>query len=112
MTETLQVFRGDNDKHGNANKTPHHTIEGLFAWSSSGKGTAKFRTSYERQESSILRAQLHVARDQDLKQRDRIKRTNGESYQVIGHAMWLEDNPFGYDENIDDTKIFEIEGTV
>lgn len=112
MVETLQVFRGDNDKHGNANKTPSHTIEGSFAWGSSGKGTARFSRQDERQESSTVTAQLLVPQTGDLKQRDRVQRANGEIYRVIGHAMWSEASPFGADPFLDEDKIYQVEGTV
>ena len=76
ITETLEVYRGDNDKHGNANKIPHHTVEGVFAWGT-GTTSARFQGSNDRRESAQLTVELYVPRSADLKQRDRIKRADG-----------------------------------
>ena len=108
ITETLQVYRGDNDKHGNANKSASHTIQGVFGWGT-GASTARFQTSNERQESATLTTELYVPRGQDLKQRDRIKRADGTWYSVVGHAAWDESNPMtGTDFRF---KAYEVRGT-
>lgn len=114
--ETLQVYRGtgtgDNgtDKHGNVTRAADHVVSGIFAWGSSGKGTSRFSTQNERQESATVTAQLYVPRTSDLKQRDRIKRGNGEWYVVTGHSLWDMDQPqtgrnFAW-------KLYQVEGTV
>lgn len=88
--ELLEVFRGDTDKYGNPNKTPHGTVRGSFAW-------GKFTRDRERRESKGMVAELYTARGVDLKPRDRIRRANGEAYAVIG-GMWDQDHPFdGFD---------------
>lgn len=108
ITETLQVFRGDTDKHGNANKTAHHVIQGVFSWGT-GTTSARFRGSNERQESATLTVELYVPRSVDLKQRDRVKRANGDWYSVVGHAMYDQPSPmtgtdFGF-------KAYQVTGT-
>lgn len=112
MIETLQVLRGPNDKLGNPNKPYSHTIEGFFGWGSSGRGTAKFRGADEGNKAVIVTAQLYVSRDADLKPRDRVKRSNGEIYDIVGHSLWDADFPLDdtYDENLDEDKVFEIRG--
>jgi hypothetical protein len=98
--ETLEVTRGDTDKYGNPNKTPHGSIKGVFAWGP-GTGTNKFSAgalANGRSESRSLTAELYVKRGTDLKARDRIKRANGEVYAVVGHAAWDQAHPFdGFD---------------
>ncbi|SHT52912.1 Uncharacterised protein [Mycobacteroides abscessus subsp. abscessus] len=98
VTETVQVFRGDTDKYGNPNKTPHGTAQVVFAWGS-GKQSGRFRgTRSGRDEATVITAELFVARGTDLKARDRIVRSNGEKYAVVGHQMWDQVEPLsGYD---------------
>lgn len=92
MSETLQVFRGPADKHGNAAKDAAHTVTGIFAWGSSGKATRPGQQD-DRQESSTVTVELYVPRTSDLKQRDRIRRSNGELYEVLGPGAWDQDSP-------------------
>lgn len=114
-TETLQVFRGSgtggaaNDKHGNVNRAPDHEIEGIFSWGS-GRSTTKYTFENDRQESSRITAELYIPRTSDLKQRDRIKRSNGEWYQVIGAGAWDQLQPqTGRDFK---WQVFQVIGTV
>lgn len=111
--ESLTVYRGTTDKRSNPNKEPHGTIEGIFAWGSSGKGSALFGLNNDRAESASVTAQLYVTRGTDLKARDRVQRANGEQYAIVGHQQWGEDFPFGdgYDDDVDDLVVFQVEST-
>ena len=90
--ETLQVIRGPSDKHGNAGKGAVHTVEGIFAWGTTGRATSKFAEQSERQESSTISVELYVRRTADVKQRDRLKRSNGQTYEVMGFPTWDADS--------------------
>lgn len=94
VTETVQVFRGDTDKYGNPNKTPHGTAQVVFAWGS-GRRADRFQSSRGKDEAATVSVQLFVERGTDLKARDRIVRSNGEKYAVVGHQMWDQVEPHG-----------------
>lgn len=103
-TEQLTVFRGGTDKYGNPNKRSNGTVDGVFAWTSKPRG-AQFIEG--RGEMAEIAAELYVERDADLKPRDRIARSNGEQYRVVGHSMWNQDHPMdGFDFG---WKIFLVE---
>jgi hypothetical protein len=87
MTETLTVSRGATDKYAERTTTETHTVEGVFAWS---RFTDNKR---DRQESASTTVDLYVPRGSDVEARDRITRSNGETYAVVGHAMWDQDHP-------------------
>lgn len=98
VTETVQVFRGDTDKYGNPNKTPHGTAQVVFAWGSGRSSGARYRPSRAKDESTVMTAEIYVQRGTDLKARDRIVRSNGEKYAVVGHQLWDQVEPLsGYD---------------
>ncbi|WP_418002159.1 hypothetical protein ACNO8X_18345 [Mycobacterium sp. PDNC021] len=82
IAETLQVFRGDTDRFGNPHKEPSGTINGVIA---PGKWALNRK---QRGESSSHEATLFVARETDVKRRDRIIRPNGEKYNVVGGPDW------------------------
>ena len=90
--ETLQVIRGAADKHGNAAKSDSHTVEGIFAWGA-GRSTTRSSQQDNRQESSTLSVELYVPRTTSLKQRDRLRRSNGETYEVLGTGAWDQNSP-------------------
>ncbi|ANR90489.1 hypothetical protein [Mycobacterium avium] len=94
ITETLTIYRGATDKYGEPNKQPHGAITGVLAWGTSGKSSAKFNLSNDKSgESAGVTAQLYVKRGADLKPRDRIQRTNGEQYAIVGHSLWDQASP-------------------
>lgn len=80
--ETVSVFRGDTDRKGNAHKVPVGSVEVLFGWG----GVSRVKGRYE--ESADTSPQVFVRKGSDLMARDRIERSNGERYAVVGHAMW------------------------
>lgn len=82
--ETVLVFRGETDRKGNPNKTPNGSVQALFAWASMTAENGEF----DRQESASVSPQVFVVKGSDVKARDRIERSNGERYAVVGHAMW------------------------
>jgi hypothetical protein len=87
-TETLTVYRGGTDKLGNKNRAEHGTIQGVFAW---GQGTSTSNYSDIgdfKGEATNFTAQVFVKRGTDLKNRDRVKRANGDEYRVIGDVSW------------------------
>lgn len=106
--ETLTVFRGGADKYGNPHKSEHGTVTGIFAWGP-GKSTNKYTSSQGfRGESNSLTAQLYVPRGSDLKDKDRIRRANGQEYAVVGAAAWDQGHPFdGFDFG---WMVFQVEG--
>lgn len=91
-TETLTVQRGKTNAMSNRSNTSH-TVQGFFAWGSSGSSTGKFNIDYDHRESAGVTAQLYVRRGSDVQSRDRILRSNGQEYAVIGHSMWDQDSP-------------------
>ncbi len=82
------MFRGDTDRHGEPGKQPHGTVQGVIAWASVND------TDMPRAETSATVADLYVPDGTDVRARDRIKRTNGDYYRVIGGAQWDQDHPF------------------
>lgn len=101
ITETVTVYRGGTDKMGNTNRAEHGTIQGVFAW---GQGASTGRHSASsgfKGEDSDFTGQVFVKRGTDLKDKDRLKRANGDEYRVIGNASWDQLQPqtghdFGY----------------
>ena len=87
-TETVTVFRGDTDRKGNPNKSPNGTVDVVF---SSG-GVSLSMGRFDRQESSETSPEVFVPKGSDLRARDRIERSNGERYAVLGHPMWWQPN--------------------
>lgn len=82
--ETVTVYRGDTDRKGNVSKDAHGQVGVVFAW-----GTPS-RSSDERVESAEFSAQVFAPKGTDLRARDRIQRSNGERYSVVGHPQWDE----------------------
>lgn len=91
--ETVSVYRGGVDRKGNVDKSAHGTVDVAFAWGTSGRSTGRFASSSdERQESADITSQVYVLKGTDLRARDRIERSNGERYAVIGHPLWWQPN--------------------
>lgn len=113
MTETITVNRGATNARGARETSSTHTIQGLFAWGQSGRSSGRYRANFSGQESATITAQLLVQRGTDLQARDRIMRTNGEGYAVVGNALWGEDFPLedGYDSHLDDWVVFQVVST-
>lgn len=104
VTETITVSRGKTDVMSVRSNTDH-TIQAVFTWSYGAR--AHFRPNMDRRESATVVAQLMVQRGTDLQARDRIKRSNGETYIVVGHQLWDQVNPIsGMDYK---WMIFELE---
>ncbi|SKU47272.1 Uncharacterised protein [Mycobacteroides abscessus subsp. abscessus] len=98
LTERVSVFRGSSDKYGNPKKDPDQSVDGVFAWGGSRGNGARFTQSNDRRESSAINVDFYVARGTNLRARDRLKRSNGEEYAVIGHALWDQQHPMdGFD---------------
>lgn len=98
VTEKVTVFRGGTDKYGNPNKAVHGTVDGVFAWGGSRGNGARFTQSNDRREAAAINADFYVARGTDVRARDRLKRSNGEEYTVVGHALWDQHHPMdGFD---------------
>ena len=96
--ETLTVYRGGTDKYGNPNKSKGSDVDGVFAWASGATGTRWSQGSVSKADSSSAQIELYVKRGVDLRARDRVVRSNGEQYAVVGRASWDQDFPFdGYD---------------
>ena len=94
VTETVTVYRGDTDNRGNPNKTVHGTVHGVFAWGS-GRSSGRFSGGAKRSEGAVISAEFYVPRGTDLKARDRVLRSNGEKYAVVGHGLWDQIEPLG-----------------
>lgn len=90
--ETVTVYRGETDRKGNTNKGSHGSIGVAFAWGTSGKSTGRFTSAEDRQESADITSQVYAVRGTDLRARDRIERSNGERYSVVGHPLWWQPN--------------------
>jgi hypothetical protein len=90
--ETVTVYRGDTDRKGNVTKNSSGTVSVAFAWGTSGRSTGRFDSSNERQESADITSQIYVPKGVDVQPRDRIERSNGERYSVIGHPLWWQPN--------------------
>jgi hypothetical protein len=100
VTETLTVSRGATDAMGNRTTAGTHTVPGVFAW----RG---FTADRDHHDSAGTTAELYVKRDADVQARDRITRPNGQTYAVVGHAVWEQNHPitgrdFGW-------KVFQVE---
>lgn len=110
MTETITVHRGATTNTGARENGPTHTVEGLFAWSNSGRSSSRYTPNSGRQESAQITAQLYVPRGADVQARDRLARANGQGYAVVGHALWGEDFPFDEygDADLDDWVAFQV----
>lgn len=81
--ETVSVYRGDTDRKGNPVKSPTGRADVVFAWGGMTRSGGRF----DRQESAENSPQVYVVKGADVKARDRIERSNGERYAVIGHPM-------------------------
>jgi hypothetical protein len=90
--EPVTVIRGENDRKGNANRTPQAVVDVAFAWGTSGRSTGRYTSSNDRQESADITSQVYVPYGEDVRARDRIERSNGERYSVIGHPLWWQPN--------------------
>lgn len=87
--ETVTVYRGDTDRKGNPNKTPHGSADVVFGWGGMSPSMGRF----DRQESAETSPEIFAPVGVDIRARDRIQRANGERYAVVGHALW--DQPGG-----------------
>lgn len=97
ITETLTVSRGKTDSMSKRTNTPH-SVQGVLAWGTGSRSTGRFNSDLGNKESSSMTAQLYVRRGSDVKARDRIIRSNGEKYSVVGHSLWDQRNPLtGHD---------------
>ena len=91
--EPLTVLRGGTDKYGNSHKAVSGTVEGVFAWGKYARAGQDGRG-----ESSQLKAELYVKRGTDLRARDRVVRSNGDAFAVVGGPAWDAIHPFdGFD---------------
>lgn len=88
-TETLTVYRGETDRYGNPNKTELGTVQGVFAWGTTNATVP----DGGRGESASTDAELFVPKDADLKAKDRVKRSNGDTYRVVGGPQWDQNHP-------------------
>lgn len=89
--ETVTVFRGSTDNKGNVNKAAHGAVEVAFAWGEPNRVGGGSAVS-DRQESASMDAQVFAVRGTDLRARDRIQRSNGERYMVVGPPAWWQPN--------------------
>lgn len=87
--ETLTVYRGNPDRYGNPDKSENGTVLGVLFWGT----TASSDPPGGRGENARTVAELFVPRDADLKERDRVKRPNGDTYRVVGGAQWNQNHP-------------------
>lgn len=83
--ETVTVYRGGTDRKGNVSKEPSGTARVAFGW---GSASRDVKFPGEREDSADVTAQVFVPAGVDVRSRDRLQRSNGERYAVIGHAMW------------------------
>lgn len=91
--ETVTVYRGGTDRKGNVDKAAAGSVAVAFAWGASGRSTGRFASSSdERQESADITSQVFAPKGTDLRARDRIERSNGERYAVVGHPLWWQPN--------------------
>lgn len=99
-TETVTVERGATDAMSNRTNT-NHTIGVIFEWGTGTRSTGRFALDRDHRESATVTARIFVKRGTDVQARDRILRSNGQEYIVVGHSMWDQANPitghdFGY----------------
>lgn len=86
--ETVSVYRGDTDRKGNAVKEPHGEVSVAFAWGGMSRSNGRFG----REDSSETSPLIYVEKGSDLRARDRVQRSNGERYSVVGHPLWEQPN--------------------
>lgn len=98
------MYRGGTDRKGNVDKQPHGTVGVAFGW---GGASASSGFPGDREDSAAFTAQLYVPQGADLRARDRIERSNGERYAVIGHPMW--DQPNRLEVFGSEWVVFEVE---
>lgn len=92
ITETLTVHRGATDKMGNRETASTHTISGVIGWGSWS------RSRQERAESTTGDAELYTAKGTDLRPRDRVTRTSGQTFAVVAGPLWDQPHPLtGHD---------------
>jgi hypothetical protein len=84
--ESVTVYRGDTDRKGNVSKAASGSVDVAFGWG----GLSRSRSDY--QESADTSPQIYAVRGTDIQARDRIERSNGERYSVIGHPLWWQPN--------------------
>lgn len=111
--ETVTVNRGATNKMAQRETNSTHTVQACFAWGQSGKSTGKYGATTTGMESAQITAQLFVARGADVQARDRLLRSNGEGYAVVGHELWGEDFFFGdgFDDDLDSLIAFQVVST-
>jgi hypothetical protein len=107
ITETLTVYRGGTDKYGETYKEAHGTVSGVFAWGPGVTTTRARRDQDLKGESSAVQVELYVNSGADLKVRDRIRRPNGQAFNILAGPMWDCPQPqtghnFGW-------KVFQVE---
>lgn len=99
--ETVSVFRGDTDRRGNPVKVPTGSVGVVFAWG----GVS--RSSAERRESAESNPEIYAPAGVDLRARDRIVRSNGQRFAVVGGPLW--DQPGGFEVFGSAWVAFEVE---
>lgn len=97
------MFRGGNDRKGNATKTSAGTVDVVFAWG----GVSRTMGRFDRQESAEHSPEMYVPAGADVRARDRVERSNGERYSVVGTALW--NQPGGVEVFGDVWVVFELE---
>lgn len=100
--ETVTVLRGDTDRKGNPSKSASGTAGVVFSWGGLTLSQGEFR----RQESAESSPEVFAPKGVDIRARDRLQRSNGERYAVVGHAMW--DSP-GLDVFGSEWVVFQVE---
>lgn len=110
VTETVQVKRGVTDKYGERVTDSTHSVEVTWSWGGS-RTTGRFGQPGKYVESTAFTAQLYVARGTDLQARDRLERANGETYRIVGHALWDGDFALGggYCDDVDAEVVYQVE---
>lgn len=82
--ETVFLFRGDTDRKGNAVKDAVGTVDVLIAWAQRSASSGRF----DRAESAVVAPEMYVPKGSDVRARDRIERSNGERFAVVGRPVW------------------------
>lgn len=85
--ETLSVARGSTDKKANRETTSTHTITGVIGWGTWSPNRG------ERAESAKGDAELYVAKGVDLRTRDRVTRSSGQTFAVVAGPLWDQPHP-------------------
>lgn len=101
--ETVTVYRGETDRKGNATKSAAGSVGVVFSWSAASMNQGDFG----RRESSDSSPEVFTPRGADLRARDRIERSNGERYAVLGHPMWWQ--PGGVEVFGSEWIVFKVE---